>query len=116
MEGFLDSQHGVAVLLSSLVIILCLNFIVRVGEFLFKLLKKKDESNDKNMAEFIKTLSNNTHALNHLSSRTDSLEKVLKEVVKYKRDIRKLFTAIKAIAGDEWSEIRKSIIEDDFSS
>lgn len=116
MENLVNSQHSLETILASLCVVITLHLVAKVGQLLWSIFKKKDETNDKAMIRVIETLGANTQALNHLAARTDSMEKVLKEVVKYKKDIRKLFTAIKVMAGDEWSEIRKSIIEDDFSS
>ncbi len=112
----LDSKNGVSGMLAGLILILALHLLVKLGEFVFELFKKKNELTEKNIDNLISALSMNTESLHRLEERMRSVETQLTEASKLKIDIRMLFAAIKSVAGERWPDIRKSIAEDDFPS
>ncbi len=101
-------------LLAGLIIILALHLIVKVAEFIVDVLKKKNELTEKNIAHLISALSLNTEAVHALEVRMRKVEDQITEASKIKIDIRRLFLAIKVLAGDQWTDLKKSITEDDF--
>lgn len=113
---FIDSQHGVGVLLVSIALLLCFQLIARVGEFLWKLSAKKAEVSDKTVSEISLALSSNTNAVRELRIQMGILERELGEIQKFKTDRNRLFAAVKALAGPKWAEIRKAMAEDDIPS
>lgn len=64
--------------------------------------KKKNETTDKLSGDF-----------RELNVRLMNIERNMGELLKYKRDLRNLFTAVKVLAGPKWSGISKSIADDD---
>lgn len=109
----LDAQHGIPTLLASLVIILSLHFLVKVGEFLWKLFEKKNELSEKSVQKLTSALHVNTSAIEKLETRILHAEKGLADMPKFKSDLRKLFAAVKFIAGDEWIKIRQEVMSDE---
>ncbi len=112
MEGFIDSQHGVSVLLASVVVMLALHLVAKIGEFLFDLLKKKEHGSERQVAGIELSLTQNTQAVRELRMQVQLLERELIEVHKFKADSQKLFSAIKIIAGAKWPRVRKAMEED----
>ena len=68
--------------MAAIVVMMGLNLLARVGEFLWNMKKEKDDH-------------------------------TLSELRKAKLDLRRLFTAIKILAGDRWDEIREQIMKDE---
>ncbi len=112
MENLLESQHGIAAILASIAVLLCLHFLKGVGEFLFELFKKKAEDTGKEITQISLALNQNTQAVRDLRIQIGVLERELVEVHKFKSDSQKLFSAIKIIAGKRWPDVRKAMEED----
>lgn len=103
MEEILNA-HG----LQAVCVILSLHLFAKVGEFLWDIIKKKSEISD----ETVKRL---TVSVQHLDNTMKEIKKDLAEIPKFKQDLRRLFTAVKLMAGEDWKDIRKAIMEDDIS-
>lgn len=116
MEKLLESDKGVTVLLAGLVIVLCFHLLLRFGSFLYEIFRKKTESSERNVENLTTALRITSEGLSKLETRMTVIERDLNEVLKFKQDFRRLFTAVKAIAGDRWPEIRKNIVDEDFPS
>lgn len=110
---FLNTEGGVPALLASIVIILALHLLTRVAEFLWGFVKKKSELSEQSINRLATSLEANTKAVEKLDLRIREAEETIAEIPKFKQDLRRLFTAVKHIAGEEWVEIRKSILEDE---
>lgn len=89
-------------LLAGLLLVLCFHLIMKVMAFAFETFKKKSETTDK--------LGVNVR---EISTRLSALERDMNEILKFKHDFRRLFTAVKVLSGDKWPEIRKAVLEDD---
>lgn len=94
-------------------VLLALNLVARVGEFLWKLKEKKDSATEKGIESLTLAVNLNTKAAEDLKDRIIALEGAVGDVTKVKLDIRRAFFAIKAIAGDNWPEIRKEMMDYD---
>ena len=110
---FIDSQHGVTVLLASIVIVLCFQFIAKIGEIIWDVFRKKGEMSEKIITEMSMALRANTEAVRELRVQLSVIDQELTEMKKFKVDARRLFAAVKVIAGPKWAEVRKAMEEDD---
>ncbi len=102
MEKLFSPEYGVA----GICVLLTINILVKLGEFLWSLKQKKESASDATIEKLIQTVKENTYAIEHL-------EKSVSELPKMKTDLRRFFAAVKAISGDKWSQIKKEILEDD---
>lgn len=94
-------------------LILAFRLIFEVVLFLWNLAKKKNELSEKSIKELTTALEHNTKSVEKLDLRIYQAEKMINDFPKLKLDVRRLFTAIKHVAGDDWNEIRKSILDDE---
>jgi hypothetical protein len=113
VEKFLDVQHGVPTLLASIVIILALHLFAKVGEFLWGFVKKSGEISDQSIKDLTVEIQINTKAVTKLEGRLNEIERLISEIPKFKTDLRRLFLAVKQISGEDWPNIRRSIMEDE---
>lgn len=109
MESLLDSHHGATSLLAGLIILLCLHLLMQVGRFLFEILKKKNESYERQIEGLLSALKSNSDTFQKFEHRIAAIERDLNEVLKFKVDFRRLFSAVKFIAGDKWPEAKKAM-------
>lgn len=114
MDLLTNPQNGVIPLLAGIAVVLSLQLVVRVGQFVFDLVKRKSESSDSKIVEMATMLQQNTVAVNELRSLIRGLERELSEIHKYRMDTQKLFSAVKLMAGKKWPEIRKAMEDDIF--
>ena len=85
MDNLLDAHYG----LPAICVLLVLQLLFKVGEFLWEVIKKKDEVSEKSISEL-----------------TASIQKL-------SLDLRRVFAAVKILAGDDWKHIRKSIMDEE---
>jgi adenylate cyclase len=116
MEHILNSQQSIPGLLAGIIIILGFHLMAKIGEFLWSLVKKKAELSEKSIERLTVALKINTEAIHKLENKLTAIERDLAEVPKFKTDLRRLFAAVKYMAGTEWNEIRKVIMDDDISN
>lgn len=114
MDQLLASDKGVTVLLAGLVIVLCFHLLLRLGTLVYEIFRKKTESSERNVENLTTALRLTTEGLSKIETRMTVLERDLNEVLKFRQDFRRLFAAVKAIAGDRWPDIRKTIVDEDF--
>lgn len=112
MEGILDSQHGTAILLVSIVVVLGLQLVARIGEFVFKLLTHKSKTTDSQITKIDLSLTQNTQALRDLRIQIGILEREIAEIDRFRSDLQKIFAIVKALAGKRWVEIKKAVEND----
>jgi len=87
MEKFFGTEYG----LVGVCVVLTLHLLWRVALFVYEFKKKVDDTD-----------KNETHEL-------------VVEVKKMRRDLRRFYSAIRILAGDEWPKIRQEIMQDDFA-
>lgn len=109
MDNLIDFKNGVSGLLVSLCVILSVQLVFKVGEFLWKLKEKKDSASEAAIRELTEVVKQNTLALEHFEAKLENVENLLSEFPKLKLDIRRFYQAIKMISGDEWEKIKKEI-------
>lgn len=114
LVDLLDTKHGIPTLLATIAVVLCLHLILKVGEFVFDILKKKNEISEQSVSNLTTALGVATKAVDKLECRIAEVEKDLSEIPKFKLDLRRLFSAVKFVAGDEWPKVRKHIMDEDF--
>jgi hypothetical protein len=105
-ESLIDTKNGVAGLIASLVVVLALQLMLRVGEFVWKIIKKKSELSEKTVQKLIVTVESNTDAIKKLESRVGDIDKI-------RLDLRRSYAAIKFMAGDKWKDVRSVIMGDE---
>lgn len=101
----IDTQHGISGLLVSVCILLTAQLLWKVGEFLWKMKEKKDQLSEESVHHLTKAVESNTKAIEELG------DKVAK-IPKYEVDLKRLFSAVKLVAGERWPKIRKEIMDE----
>ncbi len=114
MESLIDSQHGASTLLAGLVIILCLHLVLKLAQFLYEMARKKNELSERNIESLSNSLKTAIDSIQSTNSRLAAVERDLNEVLKFKLDFRRLFSAVKYIAGDKWPEAKKAMKDYEF--
>lgn len=113
----LNTKEGIPALLASIAVIMSLHLIFKMGEFVWEIIKKKNEVSEKSIENLNEAIQANTKAVQHLEMKIQDIEKNLSEIPKFKLDLRRLFTAIKFMSGENWKEVRSVIMdEEDLSS
>lgn len=112
-EIFGNPQQSLLALLAGLVITGCLQVFLKILEFMWQFVKKKIDTNEDITKELITALNGCTSALAKLDEKVASLEAVLLEIPKFKLDLKRMFTAIKMMAGEDWAKIKKEIMDDE---
>lgn len=97
-------------------VLLTLMIFLRVGEFLWRHHQKKEALTDKTLQDLVRTVQENTAEMRLLNSRLVSVETSFSELPKLKLDIRRSFTALKALAGNRWGHIRDELMKDGFTA
>lgn len=115
MEGLLDSPHSVG----AICVLLSLHLLVKIGEFAFSLLKKKNETTEKQINEISQrvneislALTQNTQAARDLRIQIGILEREITDLAKLKMDTNKLFSVVKILAAAKWPKISKMVATD----
>src|ERR1044072_2299250 len=116
MDSVIDGQHGATTLIAGLVIVLALQVILKVGEFIFKSVEKKEDLKETTMQNLKVSIDNlctqlatNIEATHRLEERMRAVEGGVSEVANMKTNVRKAFSALKFLAGDEWPQIKKEV-------
>lgn len=112
MNSLIDSEHGIAALLASIAVVLCLHLVLGIGKLVLTAFKKKVEKSDTEITQISLALHQNTEAVRELRIQIGVLERELKDMHKVKVDTQRLFSAVKIMAGKKWVEIRKAIAAD----
>ena len=110
---FLDSKHGIVILIAVGVVAVCLNILLRVGEFVFKIFEKKSEVSEQSIAKLTATIELNTRSMDKLECRLALTEKELAEIPTMKKHLNRFFSALKHVAGDEWPKVSEIIMADE---
>jgi hypothetical protein len=112
MDNLIDSQHGIGMLLATVVIFLGLHFILNTAKLVISLLKEKSDGSNQHLTKLDLTLAQVNDSVRDLRIQLGILERELGEVHKFKSDTQKIFSAIKFMAGEDWPRIRKALEED----
>lgn len=112
MEGLenLDFKNGLPTLLASICLLLAFHLLVKVGEFLWNLKREKDSFSEKSIHHLAISMEANTKAIGHLQGELKNLERSLMEIPKFKLDMRRLYFAVKVLAGDKWHQLRDDML------
>jgi len=107
MEKLLDAS-SLPTLVATGCVLVAMHLLMRVGEFLWRFKERKDQLTEKTIQSLARAVESNTLALAKIDADLKSLN-----LGKLKTDLRRAFHAVKLLAGDKWSPIRKEIMEDD---
>ena len=106
------SQSGVSGLLVAVCVLLTFNVLGKVAFFLWNLKLSRDKISEESIKRLTEAMASNTVTTQKNTEEIARLEQALAEIPKLKLDLRRAFSAIKEVAGDEWPKIRKEIMED----
>lgn len=98
----LSSANGIP----ALCVLVTLFLLLKIGEFVWKLIEQKDKLKDDTVKELSDALKKNTQTL-------DEMKPLLSEIPKMKIDLRRYFTAMKIISGDKWKEVYRDVLEEE---
>lgn len=110
MEDFFSLKYGVA----GICVLLTIMTLFRVAEFLWKLREKKEMSSDIAMVDLTKAVQECTLSIKMLDLRLKAIETANSEFPKLRNDLRRVYTAMKEIAGEKWPRVRDEIMKDGF--
>lgn len=105
-------KDGISGAIVSLCVLLALHLVVKVGEFLWKMKEKRDSVSDATVDKLTIAVDKMTYSLETLQVRCGTLEKSISDIDKIKTDLRRAFTAVRLLAGEDWTKIRKELDED----
>lgn len=108
----IDKENGMAGLLASIAVILALHLVVRVGKLLWDMKTEKEKLSEKTVKDLVDSVEHNTKTVEQLSHELRKVEAALADIPKLKLDLRRLYAAIKIIAGEDWPAIRTEITQD----
>lgn len=115
MEKLFSLEYGIG----GVCVLLTLMVLLRVGEFVWKIVERKEKVSEKTIENLIRSVQDNTVALQFLDARFDqrlkNIEASIAELPKLKTDLRRFYAAMKEIAGDKWPAIREEITKDGFT-
>jgi hypothetical protein len=125
--------HNVAALLASLILVFSLNLVWKVVALFIDGYKEKNKKTDQGIKElqekierkldqfqgFLTSYIEETIRLSdkmvRFSDKMESTEKRLDDLMEIDAKLRRLNSAIKLIAGEEWPRIKKEITDEDFT-
>lgn len=116
MDKLLNTDQNLLSVLMGIVLMMSLNFLLNLGKVAWDFIRKKNEVSESNVKDLIKSMDSNTRAVEKLEHKMVGVERNLSELPKLKEDLRRLFSAIKVVAGEDWPDIRKEIMEDGLTS
>ena len=99
------SSVGIPGLLASICVLMTLQVLGKVAAFLWRIKEKKDELSEATVRDL-------TLAVRSLDERLKSMEKTMLHLDKMSNDLKRLFHAVKNIAGDNWDMIRREIMNE----
>lgn len=111
MEEMFTLKYGVG----GICVLLTLSILVRVGEFIVKLNRKKEELSESAVVNLTNALKLNTEAMSDLERRLEKIEGFAADLPKLKNDVRRFYSALKIIAAEKWPQVRDEIMKDDFT-
>jgi hypothetical protein len=112
LEALLDTQHGSTVLLACLVVVLCLLLLSKLGELVLKFFEKKGDKDETKITEVSIALQANSEAVRELRVQVGVLLVEITQLRERNRDIDKVFSAVKILAGKKWPSVRKAMEQD----
>lgn len=112
VSRILDNNAGLPTLLASLCVIMTLHLLIKVGEFVWEILKKKSEVSEKSIERLTMALNNSTRTIEGLEKDIREVQRELSKMNKLQLDIRRLYVAMKIVAGERWARVRKEMMDD----
>lgn len=107
------SSGSVPGLLAAIIVMLGVHLFTSTGRFLWSLKEKKDALSEQTVKDFSLSLDHYTVVAEKLDDRIRKLEASIDEFSKHKGDLKRLFLAVKLLAGESWPTIRKEILEEE---
>lgn len=109
MESLVTGDRGIAGLLAGIILVLCFNLLMHIGRIMFDFMSKKNQVSENNVQKLTDTIEATQKTLSDFQNRLTSIERDMNEVLKFRVDFRRLFAALKFIAGDRWPEAKKAM-------
>lgn len=108
MEDLFSLKYGIG----GICALLTISILFKVAEFVWKIREKKEMSSDMAMVDLTKAVQECTLTMKVLDIRLKAMEMANSEFPKLRNDLRRVFTAMKEIAGDKWPMVRDEIMKD----
>jgi hypothetical protein len=115
MEALADIK-SIPALLIAICLILAVNLVKGIAEFLWKLKEQKDSASEATIRDLTEAVKKNTAATEHLDQRLSELEHVLTSLPKLQEDLRRYYLGLKILAGERWPEIRDEIKQEEIAT
>lgn len=97
---------------AALCILITIYILFRVFTFVWQIKKEKDKLSEESVKKLAQAMEQNTAELHELRAQIQSLESTFAEFPKFKLDMRRLFFAVKSIAGEKWPAIRAEMMQE----
>lgn len=104
-EGVFNLKYGVA----GVCVMLCLLFLLKVLEIWMRAKDRKEELADKSLQDLTFAARDLTAQIKCVNDKMVLMESTIK---KFDLDLRRLYAALKLIAGDNWTDISEKIRKD----
>lgn len=89
--------------------------LLRVAEFLWRMKEKRESISEQDLRDLTRAVQDSTLAMKMIDLRLKAIEASNSDLPKLKNDLRRVYTALKEISGDDWSRIRDEIMKDGFN-
>lgn len=109
MEQLLLHAETLPGLLAALTVVSTLRLLSHISAYLWNLRQRKDRK----IERALETLA---VALRQNNARLKTLELTLATAARVKVDVRRLYSIVKILAGDDWQEIREQVLRDEETS
>lgn len=80
IAALLNTSNGISGLLASLCVLLSLQIVIKVGDFLWKLQKEKFQISEETVKKLSSSMEQNTKAISYLEGRLKSLEHTILKI------------------------------------
>jgi hypothetical protein len=111
MEKLFSLEYGIG----GVCVLLTLMVLLRVGEFVWKIVERKEKVSEKTLEELVHAVREASISMKFIDERLKLIEAAVSEIPKMKTDLRRFYAAMKEVAGDKWPSIRDEITKDGFT-
>lgn len=111
MDKLFSLEYGIG----GVCVLLTLMVLLRVGEFVWRIVERKEKLSEKTLEELVHAVRESTVAMKFIDERLKLIESNVSEIPKLKTDLRRFYAAMKEVAGDKWPAIRDEIVKDGFT-
>lgn len=112
MEGIAQFLNKIETPLA-LLIFGVIYMVFKVFTFVYEIIKEKQKDAEKDTTNLEDLLAKNITVVRQLESDIKMVQDTLAQIPKLQKDLRRYYTAIKYLAGNDWPTISKVIVEEE---